>query len=106
MLLIMINLLTACDTHMCYIGSTDGITELCLHLGRIKNSRQALFLVKRYKRAVDALPAAEAKLVQVSQELGARQIGPPADGWPAFIQSAKAELQNMAQGAIPGHGGG
>lgn len=73
-----------------------------MHLGRVKNSRQARFLVKRYKRAVKALPVAEAKLVQVQQELGARQTGPPADGWAAFILSAKAELKNMAQGMMPG----
>lgn len=78
-------------------GSTDVITEACLHVGQTKNMRQARYLVKRLKRFQRELPAAESRLTQLLSQQPA-----PTEGWSAYLAGAKAELQHMAQGMIMG----
>lgn len=74
-------------------GSTDAITEAAMHYARLKNAGQAAYLAKRWRRFTAQLPAAQARL----EELLAKLDRTPVTGRQEFVQSAKAQLQHMAQ---------
>lgn len=75
-------------------GSCDALTEGAFHFGRLKNVKQAAYLVQRYQKFAAALPVAEADL---EQQLAALDRTPQQDK-EEFIHRLKGELQVMARG--------